>query len=324
MQSHQSRENDSAPFNFYLASIYQLQMGILNFWARLSVLLFISFHLFGCKSNTVPPPSPYFEPGIAHGTLDNDEIHEASGIVMSINNPGKLWVHNDSGDKARLFLIDDSARYLATVHLPAIHNRDWEDIALGPGPNNQKSYIYIGDIGDNNAHFPSKYIYRIEEPMLQDGCTDTSIFLVDTIQFILPDGPRDAEALCINHRTLDLYIFSKRESRISLYQLKYPYSTTKINIALKMMDLPFTQVVAADWSLDNKELLIKTYKEVYYWSSQADTSLDAILQTPAISLPYIPEPQGEAIAWDHQRAGFYTISERVGFTRPVLYFYKRK
>lgn len=39
------------------------------------------------------------------GVVECNDIKEASGIVASRVNPGVLWVHNDSGDKARTFAM---------------------------------------------------------------------------------------------------------------------------------------------------------------------------------------------------------------------------
>jgi hypothetical protein len=41
--------------------------------------------------------------------------------------------------------------------------RDCEDIAVGPGPVKGKSYVYDGDIGDNDSKRKYITVYRIEE-----------------------------------------------------------------------------------------------------------------------------------------------------------------
>ena len=53
-----------------------------------------------------------------------------------------------------------------TCTLAGVENRDWEDIAVGPGPDASKSYVYVADIGDNEGQYQYKYIYRFEEPVL--------------------------------------------------------------------------------------------------------------------------------------------------------------
>lgn len=264
-----------------------------------------------------------FEHGVIAGILDSNEIDEASGLVSSKANNRMLWTHNDSGDKARIFLIDSLGKYQATVWLRGITNRDWEDIALGPGPEADKTYLYIGEIGDNMAQYPSKVIYRIEEPVFTG---DTSVFIdeVDTIRFVLPDGNRDTEALMIDPHTKDLYIFSKREDAINLYRLPYPQSTIEMMVAEKVLEaMPFTLIVAADWSADGKEILIKNYKQVYYWKRKKDQPLSETLREVPEILPYDEEPQGESIAFALDGSGYYTLSEYAKGVKPMLMFYPR-
>src|SRR5690554_6324978 len=85
------------------------------------------------------------------GELDNQAIDEASGIVASPRYPGFLYTHNDSGGDAEVFIIDTLGRSHATIQLEGAKNVDWEDIAIGPGKDPRSNYVYVGDIGDNNA-----------------------------------------------------------------------------------------------------------------------------------------------------------------------------
>ena len=41
------------------------------------------------------------------GYVNSKKLNEVSGIVASIQNPGHFWVHNDSGDEANLYLINN-------------------------------------------------------------------------------------------------------------------------------------------------------------------------------------------------------------------------
>ena len=45
--------------------------------------------------------------------------------------------------------------------------RDWEDIAINK--ENGKSYIYLGDFGDNSHRRSSVTIYKFEEPEVHKG-----------------------------------------------------------------------------------------------------------------------------------------------------------
>src|SRR5690606_1881830 len=100
----------------------------------------------------------------ALGTLDNDDIDEASGLVASKLHPSLLYTHNDSGGEPEVYMIDTLGKYQGKIVLEGSHNRDWEDIAIGPGRKAEISYIYIGDIGDNDAKRDKVHVYRFPEP----------------------------------------------------------------------------------------------------------------------------------------------------------------
>ena len=121
-------------------------------------LLLLLFFLYSHANN------PQFGTRIDLGLIDNDQIAEASGIAASRKNPGVLWTHNDSGDNNRIFAINLKGQHLGEYRVGFIANRDLEDMAVGPGPQDGEQYIFLGDIGDNGAEYYIKYIYRIPEP----------------------------------------------------------------------------------------------------------------------------------------------------------------
>lgn len=285
----------------------------------------ISLVIFGCNSKHSFDHKLFYV-GTSRGILDNREINEASGLAASICNPGMLWTQNDSGDKARIFLIDEYGKHKATINFTGIKNRDWEAIAVGPGPDKDTSYMYIGDIGDNFARHEYKYIYRLKEPKINadDEVVELTIEDIDSIKFILPDGKRDSEAMMIDPMTSDLYIFSKREENVNLYLLPAPQSETEIITAQFVTSLPFTQINAADISADGKEILIKNYNHVYYWKLNDNESIKEALKRRPHYPPYITEPQGEAIAFDRRGQGYFTLSEETNNKKPHLMFYLRK
>ncbi|KKM69971.1 hypothetical protein LCGC14_1445370, partial [marine sediment metagenome] len=91
-------------------------------------------------------------------------INEASGLAASILNSGVLWTHNDSGDSARAFAMDTQGNHLGMYNITGAGATDWEDMAVGPGPTAGVSYLYLGDIGDNDAERDSIDIYRVPKP----------------------------------------------------------------------------------------------------------------------------------------------------------------
>jgi hypothetical protein len=273
------------------------------------------------KSNNY---SEGFLPGVKLAQLKNKELKEISGIAASVNNPKLLWAHNDSGNGPDIFLLDEHLDVKLTCTLAGIENRDWEDIAVGPGPDASKSYVYVADIGDNEAKYQYKYIYRFEEPVWNKTQTEKiTITSFDRITFQLSDGRKDTETLLLDPKTKNLYIVSKREEPVSLYELKYPYRKEDTLVAEKVMSLPFTQIVSGDFSANGHEILLKNYSRVYYWNSSAKSITDLLKDSPQ-EIPYVQEPQGESITWAIDGSGFYTLSEERKKEKSYLYFYKRK
>ncbi|MDB5242293.1 MAG: hypothetical protein JWP57_2918, partial [Spirosoma sp.] len=92
------------------------------------------------------------------------QIDEASGMVDSRSQPGNLWIQQDSGNPAELFLLGYDGQVKGKMAVSNSSNRDWEELAMGPGPKEGQNYLYIGDIGDNNGQNQTNQIYRLPEP----------------------------------------------------------------------------------------------------------------------------------------------------------------
>ena len=277
------------------------------------------------SANVVIKLDTTFLPGIPKGLIENESLTEASGLVVSRSNPALIWSHNDSGDEARLFLIGPSGEDMGEFKLAGVQNRDWEDMAIGPGPEDGKTYIYIGDIGDNLSQYKVKTIYRMIEPDVSsvDEKANGEIEGVTAIKFEFPDGIRDAETLMVDPLTRDLYVISKREPMVGIYLLKYPYSTTENNLLEKIGEISLSNVVGGDISANGKEVLLKTYSAIYCWEKKEDENIGDLLQTQPVRLPYFREPQGEAIGWKVDGSGFYTVSEEPRGIEANLFFYMR-
>jgi hypothetical protein len=272
--------------------------------------------LCGCSNNV--GTSKLFSGGKILGVVDK-KLEEASGLVASVANPGYFWSHNDSGNPAEVFLIDDKAEIVMTCTLAGIKNRDWEDLAIAI--ESDTSYLYVGDIGDNEARFPYKVIYRFVEPVLT-----TDKFLIkdfDTLVFKLDDGVRDTEALMIDPLTNSMFIVSKREQKNRLYEISKPFHTTDTTLAEFKEELPLSWIVAADISADGTEVLMKDYDNIFYWKRAGSESIPELLKTKPTILKYEREPQGEAIAWNRDGSGFYTLSETAKGIKGRLFYYER-
>ena len=122
-----------------------------------------------------------------------------------------------------------------------------------------------------------------------------------------------------------LYIVSKRDKKNNLYSFSWDQFGNKEEIKLdKHLEFPFSSSVAGDISKDGCQILIKNYFAVYYWIRKEGESLTETLARTPISLPYVPEPQGEAIAFSSSMKSYFTISEKRFNILPVLYRYPSK
>lgn len=254
-----------------------------------------------------------------------DSLSEASGIAASEKNPNIVWTHNDSGDKPRLFAMNTSAEVVGIYYLDKATNRDWEAVALGKDPKTKKSFLFVGDIGDNNAQYGTYTIYKVPEPVVSDTqqLKVQTLSNVEKITFNYPDGKRDAETLMYDQTSGDLLVVSKREDSVRVYRLAYPQSSSNNNNAEYICSLPYSYTVAGDISRDGMEMILKTYQTVYYYKRSVGETWKSALKKQANLLPYDVEPQGEAIAWS-SNGGYYTLSEESPLKVPVhLYYYER-
>jgi len=249
-------------------------------------------------------------------------LEEASGLVASVNNADHYWSHNDSGNPPEIFLIDQQANIKLTCRVKGVRNRDWEDIAIGAGPKEGVTYVYIGDIGDNRAEYPVKFIYRFEEPVFT-GQTESIISDYDTLVVKLPDGVRDSEALMIDPISNSMLLISKREDSVRVYQINHQSKQDTL-LADRIAILPLHNINAADISVNGSEVLMKDYERIYYWKRENEESIAELLVKKPMRLPYRNGPQDEAIAWKRDSKGFFTLGETVKGNGGNLVLHKRK
>ena len=265
-----------------------------------------------------------FAPARKAGQFESGLIDEASGIAASRTNPGVLWVHNDSGDAARVYAINTKGAMLGIYSLTDIAARDVEDIAVGPGPVEGANYLYIGDIGDNGGGRRFVTIYRVVEPLVDVNKANVRKNLggVETIRLRYPTGPRDAETLMVDPRTKDLYIISKREDPSRVYRAAYPQSTKTVTTLEAVGTLPWGGAVAGDISPAGDMVIVRGYLFAGLWQCPKGTGIRDVFSKPHCQAPVAMEPQGEAICFSADGNGYYTTSE--GMYRPIYYFARER
>ncbi|MGA2172772.1 MAG: PE-PGRS family protein [Sedimentisphaerales bacterium] len=293
----------------------------------LAQTVMMTWAAIGCA---VSADCPKFLAGHKMGTVESPLITEASGIAASRKNPGVLWVHNDKGPPC-VYAMTPRGKLLGTYNLVGARNYNWEDIAIGPGPEPNVDYLYIGDIGDNSARRKSVRVYRVAEPNVVRPIDRHSSPQVDanqsplvaaisdfaTIEMIYPDGPRDAETLMIDPLTKDLYIISK-EGRSKVYRAAYPQSAAGKTTLEYVAKLPWGAATAGDISPDGQLIIVRSYFSASVWPRPRNGPLWRAFDKSECEVPIIAESQGEAICFDANGAGYYTTSENRH--QPIYYF----
>ncbi|MFT4830541.1 MAG: hypothetical protein ACI815_000175 [Psychroserpens sp.] len=123
-----------------------------------------------------------------------EAVFETSGLIYYNN---KIITHNDSGNTAQLFELDTTSLQITrTISISNAVNIDWEDIAQ------DDTYIYIGEIGNNNGSRRDLAVYRI----LKADYDKSDSVTAEKIEFSFegqtdftphPNSDWDAEALFV-------------------------------------------------------------------------------------------------------------------------------
>jgi len=261
----------------------------------------------------------------------DSRLDELSGIVASVKYSGYLYVNNDSGDSSRFFSITPDGQlrgiyYFNGSETGRLSVTDCEDITLGSGPDGS-TYVYVGDIGDNNGDRDHITIYRIKEPApinsIAHPAPVTAHVEAEPVYLRYPDGPRDAETLMVDPLDKLLYIVSKREDSVHIYSAPL-YFKAHDTVTLTMhAHLYFGKgkgrwITAGNISPDGSQIILKSYRQIFYWHRPPGLSVWKTLQQQYMLLLYIIEKQGEAICFTPDGKGYYTVSEG---NNPELFYY---
>jgi hypothetical protein len=240
--------------------------------------------------------------------VTDPRLNECSGIGASRRVSGRWFAHNDSGDTARFFTLDETGRVLAVTRLLGAEAIDWEDMEAVTI--DRTAWLYFGDIGDNTSRRPSIQVYRVREPVsLGDELNGTEVF-----DLVYPDGPRNAEALIVDPASGDVYIVSKVGARAAtVYRLPGSarpgrHTLDRLGeVAVKDQNDRFELVTSGSASADGRYVVLRTYLNAYefavrgsfhHWFRQAPVRVRTAL-----------ENQGEAIAYSRDGRSLVTASE---------------
>lgn len=270
------------------------------------------------------PPAPYGPP-VTLATIKERSISESSGLVASRQTPGAYWTHNDSGGGPFIYSFDNRGDSLGIFSVNAAQNRDWEDISIGPGPQPGKSYLYIGDIGDNNDVRQDVVIYRVLEPELTaatrkltkkaPGTTEPA----EAIRLKYPDGSHDAEALLVHPVTGHIYIVTKLMiADPTVYEAAPPFAVGKTMTMTRLGTIHVPSlfggvVTGGAISPDGRRAALCDYFQGYELVLPAgSTDFNDIWKQKMIGFDLGKRKQGESIAYRSDGKALLGTSEGRG------------
>jgi hypothetical protein len=263
-------------------------------------------------------------------------LSETSGVVASLNHPGVLWAHNDSGSSPIVVATDLAGNDLGAFLLPLESSVDIEGIGLLDG------FLYLADIGDNDQRRTEIAVYRFAEP--EPGGSN-GVAQVETIRLRYPDGPHDAEAFLVDPASGQLVIVDKTftiGTDLSLGPLAAAPATVWVasppfgpqmelqragTVPLDQLDKVTTAptveglvgqlgigglATAVDIRPDGAMIALRTYRTVWLFERGPGQSIAEALIGEPCEAPTIVEEQGEAIAFvDGATRQFVTIAEGI-------------
>jgi hypothetical protein len=291
-------------------------------WKKIFVMLCLSLPAFWLSR--IPRAAGVFEGYGGHsqiGTVTESTLSEISGITPSRAVKGLWWAHNDSGDQARIYLINAGGRLLGRYGVTGARHRDWEDIGGYTGKDG-KHTLYIADFGDNGLKRDDLTLYLVKEPgfpggapkTLQNGVTEPA----EALPFRYPDGKHDAEALFIDPQSGRPYIVIKTMSPPGgIYRFPLPLRPGKIVTLEKMKGAAVDHisklllVTGAAAAPDGSRVVIRTYFSAFEIKKAGSGAFEKIFSSMPESIKLPMERQGEAISYTLDGKSLVTTSEKI-------------
>lgn len=254
--------------------------------------------------------------------ISDAQIKESSGIALSRRQSDAVWIHNDSGDIARLFLVGLDGSTRAIVHLGGIRPLDWEDACSFTV--NGIPWLMIGDVGDNARKRnlsaekgPSRScrLLLLSEPQLTNA-PEQEFAVHTTIFFDYEDGPHNCESVAVDTERNEILLVSKSKPDpldCGLYRIPLTLEEgTSTVTAQRIADLKIAYVTAMDIAPDGRRLVILAPgKGALVWDREEGEAWDDIVKRVPRLVPLPERANGETICFGRSRDELLLNSELV-------------
>ncbi|MCH8117539.1 MAG: hypothetical protein IIA78_05395 [Proteobacteria bacterium] len=292
---------------------------------RASVVILLLF--CGCMEHGNEGPQGVARSSLLQvGILEDPALVEASGLARSQRDPDLLWIINDGGAKPRIHAIDRHGTSRGVVSVAGARNVDWEDLASFRWRG--APYLLIADIGDNDARRDMLSLYVIEEPDLKSG-SSPKVRPKWRIDFMYPNGARDAEAIAVDAVNERVFVLTKRDIPAVLYELPLVPQRDDILTATRVGtigSLPaprardvenapvskdwYWQPTAMDIAADNLSVLVLTYRAVYVYLRNVDETWFAALSRQPLVIGLGDYREAEAAAFGADGTSIFVTVEQ--------------
>lgn len=245
-------------------------------------------------------------------TVSYPALSEISGIAQSKSGKDLFWVHNDSGDKPRIFAIKRDGSAVARkldgnegIQVQKAKNVDWEEICADAGK------LFISDLGNNGNTRQDLGIYVVAEPdpLKVESITPIVFWPIsypDQVAFPPEKRHFDCEAIFVFKGKV--HVLTKHrmpngrlpETGTKLYRLDTAY-TDKKNVLTKLSERSDMRgwVTAASVSPNRKLLAVLTHFPVAsIWIFDLKVKGDDLLAKPLRWVELRNAKQCEAISFD--------------------------
>lgn len=235
--------------------------------------------------------------------LQEPALTESSGLAFSRRDPACVWTHNDSGGAAVLYAFDLTGNPTGRVKLDLPSEPvDWEDMAAFTIDGQPK--LLVADCGDNQAKRSRIMLHLFDEP---DPRQTADLRPALTIQVTYPDGPRDCEAVTVDERSGQIWLFTKSFlPKCDVYSITMPQwgdggetSAVQTLVATKRLTLTIPLITAADIDVATGDLFLTGYFQAYHYRrGETAEPLETFLRRLPEPIPVPPLKQIEALAID--------------------------
>ena len=243
---------------------------------------------------------------IQHPSIEYKQITETSGIVA---HGDLLWIHNDSGDLARVFSYSLSNKSLKEHTISGINAKDWEDIAI----DREHNRLFIADTGDN-----------------RESRKDSSIvsYTIDTQQtstypISYQTGSIDIEAIAWDPLSQNIVLLSKgRGGMVHLFSFSPDNPPTKpLQSIYKFPISPASglnpeRITAMDITQNGSLIAVRNYISLFLWEREPNTTISQTLSKKPCTYDLPVQKQGESIGFSDDGLSLWTLSE--GKNQPLI------